>query len=175
MLTKTAKLLNYISSYIPLYLALIWSEFDKSEYQGEFSLLLVLLLVALIAIGVVWLWKVLKWKNNTRIGGRIEEQNISKESINYLVTYIIPFISIIDIGFIFGVIAFFLLGKFAISSGNYFSNPMLYFFRFKLYKFGDKRVFSRKSREEIMLYLAENPNGISAREFVANTYIVLQQ
>jgi len=134
------------------------------------------LLATLVIIGIVWITALFKWKNNTRIGGKVEEQDITKESAVYLATYILPFVSVFDgVGFVFGAIIFFVLGRFAISSGNYFSNPIFYVKGYKLYKFGTKRVFSQKTEEELRRYLTENPHGLSVREVVKNTYIALPQ
>jgi len=171
-----AKCLNYISAYIPLYLILIlrfWIIETADNQPPSFALISLLIL---ISVGVLWLIILFYWKNNIRISGKVEERNIIQESGLFSLFNVLPIMSIVNqFTLIVGVLFFIALGIFTIRSGNYFFNPFLYIAGYKQYKFDDKRVFSKKTKEELRLFLLENQSGLPSRELVENTYINFQQ
>ena len=176
MFNGIAKCLNYISAYIPLYGILILRFWIIGQIENRPPFFVLISLLTLICIGVLWLIILFCWKNNVRILGKVEEQNIMQESGVFTLFNALPIISIVNqVTLSVGLLILLILGVFAIRSGNYFFNPFLFLAGYKQYKFDDKRVYSKKSKEELRLFLIENQGGLPSRELVENTYINFQQ
>ena len=181
MFIITSKILNFLSAYLILYPLLIirvifldkpkislWCENIKP------NLILIAVLLFFFMISLIWIFSLLRWKNNTRIKGFAKE-NITFEMMIFFATYIIPLI-LIDIqwvGLIVSITIFLVFGIIFIASDKHFLNPTFLLFGYKLYRLNDFCVLYKGSIDSLNISLTENQNGISARELVRNTYIAL--
>lgn len=172
MFTLLSKILNFISAYILLYVILIVRFFIIGEISERPSMIVLYLLLGLILLGLLWIALLLSWSNNIRIKGEVQEQNLIQESGILSAFNILPFLSIVNqTTLLIGLLLLVLLGSFSIRSSNYFFNPLFYLLGYKQYKFDNKKVFSKKTRDELRIFLNENRNGLPTRELVENTYI----
>jgi hypothetical protein len=155
--------------------------FNSSATKGSLysdrirqNLPLLITLAILLIISLVWIFVLFRWKNNTRVKGQVKE-NISIEMAAFLATYIVPivFIDINWLSLIINIVLFIAAGIAIIVSDKHFMNPTFFLFYYKLYRLGDNCILYRGSMDKLNIAIAENPNGICARELVRNTYIVL--
>jgi len=135
---------------------------------------LLLTLAVLFLLSVIWLLSLVKWENNTRIKGEVKD-NITIEMAAFFATYILPliFIDFDLIGIIISIVIFLVFAIAFIASDKHFLNPTFILFGYKLYRVDDKCVLFRKSMDALKIKLIENKDGVSVRELVRNTYIVL--
>jgi hypothetical protein len=93
----------------------------------------------------------------------------------YIVTYIVPliFIEMNFTGLVVSMVLFVVVGFIFIRSDKDYLNLTFFVFGYKTYKIDDKVILSRASLDALNISLIESPHGISAREIVQNTYIIL--
>jgi hypothetical protein len=140
------------------------------------NLPLLMTLMMLFLSSIFWVSGLLRWKNNVRISGKATENNTIEMAI-YIVTYIVPliFIEMNFIGLVVSMILFVVVGFIFVRSDKDYLNPTFFLFGYKTYKIGDKVILSRNSLDALNISLIENPHGVSAREIVQNTYIILHR
>jgi hypothetical protein len=135
---------------------------------------LLMTLIVLFISSILWVSGLLRWKNNVRISGRATE-NTTIEMAIYIVTYIVPliFIEMNFTGLVVSMVLFVVVGFIFIRSDKDYLNPTFLFFGYKTYRIDGKVILSRTSLDALNISLIESPHGISAREIVQNTYIIL--
>jgi hypothetical protein len=135
---------------------------------------LLMILIVLFLSSIFWMSGLLKWKNNIRISGKATENNTVEMAI-YILTYIVPliFIEMNFTGLVVSMVLFIVVGFILIRSDKDYLNPTFLFFGYKTYRIDDKVILSRTSLDALNISLIESPHGISAREIVQNTYIIL--
>jgi hypothetical protein len=185
MMTKFAKSLVYVASFIPLYLLLVIKLIFTPAIQnrtliqtwlcnGVTHKLPLALLALLLMVSLVWQNMFFKQGNNGRIYQKVSD-NATIESVSFIIPYIASFVTI-DLNFfalIANVVIFILLGIAFVYSDKLFLCPFFLFSRFKLYKNDTLHIFSRHSFEELRLSIDENKDGIEIRELCRNIYIQL--
>lgn len=169
MLTKFAKWLLFVTSYVPLYLLLIlnnleikeWSGWLKPEVLGQafceniyFNCAMIILslcsVIVLIGFGNL--------KSNSHITYKSEViRNNSGDILNYFITYLFPLLSM-DIksanSIIVNCLVFWLIGLLYVKGDMLYLNPMLMFFHYHVVQIGDKVIITRKSMVELQQYIA---------------------
>jgi hypothetical protein len=135
---------------------------------------LLMTLIVLFLSSIFWMSGLLRWKNNVRISGKAMENKTIEMAI-YIVTYIVPliFIEMSFTGLVVSTVLFVVVGFIFIRSDKDYLNPTFLFFGYKAYRIDDKIILSRNSLDALNISLIESPHGISAREIVKNTYIIL--
>ena len=184
MWTPFAKVLNYISSFLLLYPMLICRIVFRPDDTGiglweasiKPNMSLIITLFVLFIVSIIWFSSFFRWKNNERIKGTATK-NKTFEMAVFFASYVIPMFSIsADIaGLVVTVIYFFIIGIAFVMSEDHFLNPSFLLLRYRLYKIGDKNVLARTTIDGLNILFAENTNGISVRELVRNTYIILPE
>jgi hypothetical protein len=135
---------------------------------------LLMTLIVLFVLSIFWVSGLLRWKNNVRISGKATKNNTVEMAI-YIVTYIVPliFIEMNFTGLVVSMVLFVVVGFIFIRSDKDYLNPTFLFLGYKTYRIDDKVILARISLDALNISLIESPHGISAREIVQNTYIVL--
>lgn len=140
-----AKWLLFITSYMPLYLWILFSTLDYKNIRLENILklkfghpILRIVLVVLIAISVYKIYQLFKMDGDEQ-EELPPEMEISPESdslMNYIVTYFTPLISF-DISdnksVLMNVLLFLLIGLMYVGSSASYLNPVLGIFGFKIF------------------------------------------
>ena len=169
-----AKLILFISSYLPLFIILL-----LNYWSNKMVLNIIIIIIVLISL-VCWfiLFYLLKDINNTQ-GKICEVINISDESeisLNYLFTYIIPFLSmqydnwknVLSIGIIL-----FITLVIYVNSNLLYMNPMLNLSGYSILKVTVKR--KEEIKQYILITKSKDKNiqigeNINICEFCENIY-----
>ena len=169
MLTKFAKWLLFITSYVPLYLLLVlnnldlekWSDWIKPGvlkqafcknlyFNGAMIFLSICSAVILICFCLL--------KNNSDIKYRSETiRNNSGDILNYFITYLFPLLSMEINSFgsiIVNCLVFWLIGLLYVEGDMLYLNPMLILFRYHVIRIGDKVLITRKNIVELQQSIA---------------------
>lgn len=169
MLTKFAKWLLFITSYVPLYLLLFlnnlgikeWSDwikfnilrqaFGKNLYFNWVMIILsVCSVVILICFGLLKSNSSIKYQSGTI-------RNSSGDILNYFITYLFPMLSM-DINssgsIIVNCLVFWLIGLLYVEGNMLYLNPMLILFRYHVIQMGDKVLITRKNIVELQQFIA---------------------
>lgn len=169
MLTKFAKWLLFITSYVPLFLLLLlnnlglkeWSEWISPDLLKQafcknmhfnWAMIILSICSVIILIGFGGL------KSNSHIIYKSEViRNNSGDILNYFITYLFPLLSM-DIenanSIIVNCLVFWLIGLLYVKGDMLYLNPMLMFFRYHVIQIGDKVLITRKSIVELQQYIA---------------------
>lgn len=169
MLTKFAKWLLFITSYVPLYLLLLlnnlglkeWSEWVNPVILKQafcknlhFNLTMIILSVCSIIILICFS----SLKNDSSIKYKSETiQNSSSDILNYFITYLFPLLSM-DINspgsIIVNCLVFWLIGLLYVEGSMLYLNPMLILFRYHVIRIEDKVLITRKNIVELQQSIA---------------------
>jgi hypothetical protein len=139
------------------------------------TLWIILILAVLFLVSVVWLVIVLTWKNNSRTKKRAEK-NVTYEIASFIVPYVVSFV-LIDysaVNLIIVALLFVFLGVIFVYSRVPNLNPIFVLCGYKLYKTDDRHyILSKKSLDAINIEIADNLDGIPARELERELLIML--
>lgn len=177
MLNKSAKLLLFLSSYIPLFIIILVQFLQKlintyliseSECSIKFNndfynlifnrySLIIFVIVCLCIISIFLLRHLIKQINKTNpntfpINVIKEENNLNV--LNYFTMYIFPFITL-DLtsisGFLSFIILFSLLGYVYIKNELLYVNPVLnIYFKYNIYSIQEGLLLSKKGKDELL-------------------------
>ncbi len=154
VLTLPIKLVLFLTSYVPLYLIIAVLNHQIPVVWQFFVILSVIVLILFFLIYYV----IGRTSGDYLKVSRVD--NINSINIEYLVTYLLPFLNInfTDPFSIFAVfIVFFIIGFIYVNSDMLYTNPTLNLLGFSVFKCGvkddDVIIISRKDRNE----LSQNP------------------
>ncbi|WP_270995647.1 hypothetical protein [Listeria seeligeri] len=145
MLTKSKKWCMFISSYLPLYILLLISFLFNNkitlEFWKDFSALLVgvlvLFILILFSIAVILKLVILK-KGNERIYITENYNSTGDNVISYVMTYIIPMLSLIDHpnleSITINLLLFIFIGVVYVSNDLVYLNPFLAFLGYHIFE-----------------------------------------
>ena len=135
----------FITSYLPLYLWLLFSNINYSKFSYERLIafdfdhkLIRTVFVVLIFISVIKLWKLFKFdgKESIKIPRKMEISPESDSLMNYIVTYFTPLLSF-DMNnttsILMNSLLFLLIGLMYVGSNASYLNPVLGVFGFKIF------------------------------------------
>lgn len=135
----------FITSYLPLYLWLLFSNINYSKFSYERLIafdfdhkLIRIVFVVLIFISVIKLWKLFKFdgKESITIPRKMEISPESDSLMNYIVTYFTPLLSF-DMNnttsILMNLLLFLLIGLMYVGSNASYLNPVLGVFGFKIF------------------------------------------
>lgn len=185
MLTKFAKWLLFITSYVPLYLLLLlnnlglekWSEWIKPDILKQafcknlcFNWAIIFLSLCCVVILVCFG----RLKSNSHIIYESEiVRNNSGDILNYFITYLFPLLSM-DIknanSIIVNGFVFLLIGLLYVKGDMLYLNPMLIFFRYHVIQIGDKILITKKNVVELQQYIAQEKK-MGVRKICDEIYI----
>lgn len=144
-MTLLYKIMMFISSYIPLYIIFLVQEFDFDKFfknevcylQQYIKTPIVYIMIILIIISFMAFFILINLNPNDKIKKVCQIENISYETLSYLVTYVIPILnfdknSINSI--IINIILFLIYGMFYIKAEILHINPIFMLFGYKIYK-----------------------------------------
>ena len=127
----------FITSYLPLYLWLLFSNINYSKFSFERLIaldfnhkLIRAVFVVLIFISIIKLWKLFKFdgKESIKIPRKMEISPESDSLMNYIVTYFTPLLSF-DMNnttsIIMNLLLFLLIGLMYVGSNASYLNPVL--------------------------------------------------
>ena len=135
----------FITSYLPLYLWLLFSNINYSKFSFErlraFDFdhkLIRTVFVVLIFISFIKLWKLFKFdgKESIKIPRKMEISPESDSLMNYIVTYFTPLLSFDmnnTISIFMNSLLFLLIGLMYVGSNASYLNPVLGVFGFKIF------------------------------------------
>lgn len=135
----------FITSYLPLYLWLLFSNINYSKFSFERLIafdfdhkLIRIVFVVLIFISIIKLWKLFKFdgKESIKIPRKMEISPESDSLMNYIVTYFTPLLSF-DMNnktsILMNLLLFLLIGLMYVGSNASYLNPVLGVFGFKIF------------------------------------------
>ncbi len=167
------KFVLFLSSYFPLFLILMLKNWPN---------LWIILIVTVIGILCLVAWMMVFWAAKRRTNEKyivLKSENRTKDSLNYLIPYIISFIGI-DLSKwpdVLGLlILFIILFVVYINSNLIYINPMLSIFKYKIY-YAEvmKPYMSDSSKEEIVILTKnryiKNNKRIKLKEIENNVFM----
>ncbi|WP_247915893.1 hypothetical protein [Streptococcus salivarius] len=135
----------FITSYLPLYLWLLFSNINYSNFSLDRLIafdfdhkIIRIIFVALIFVSIIKLWILLKLdgKESIKIPRKMEISPESDSLMNYIVTYFTPLLSF-DMNnttsIIMNSLLFLLIGLMYVGSNASYLNPVLGVFGFKIF------------------------------------------
>lgn len=135
----------FITSYLPLYLWLLFSNINYSNFSLDRLIafdfdhkIIRIIFVALIFVSIIKLWILLKLdgKESIKIPRKMEISPESDSLMNYIVTYFTPLLSF-DMNnttsIIMNLLLFLLIGLMYVGSNASYLNPVLGVFGFKIF------------------------------------------
>lgn len=170
MLTKFAKWLLFIMSYVPLYILLIlsnlkiekwadWKRFKilRQAFCEHFSFNMIMLLLSICSVMILICFNFLK--SNSHIRCEVTDiKNNSSDILNYFITYMFPLLSM-DVSnsssVIVNVVVFLIIGLFYIKGDLLYLNPMMILFRYEVFRIGERIVITHKSYDELQKCIIE--------------------
>lgn len=192
MTTKFSKWILYLSSYIPLYIIFIISNFfdiyrnyELLKSDGQYNLkilislskvniILIILFISITLISLILLIIVIKVVGRSSEYINLYEIKKNNKSINeYILVYILPFITVQTNDYkeltIF-MLVFLLIGILAVKNDLVYINPILYIMKFNIYSFKENNnsleeaiLISKYTLVEIKNIYINNSNEIVAR------------
>ncbi|MEN2666020.1 hypothetical protein [Listeria aquatica] len=170
MITLFFKISMFISSYSPLYLFILilnWSQVSKNPLLQKYVLagIIILLTWSMLTVLVV-----LSNKGNENID--LEGASLkSDEIISYIVTYVVPLITI-DINdfriVLVNILLFIVIGVGYIHQNLIYLNPSMLIFKYRIYEKGSWIALSNMSLDE----MKNNKYKLLSKELIPNVYIV---
>lgn len=185
MLTKFAKWLLFITSYVPLYLLLILNNLEIKERgqwkdwetlrQALFNHLSFNLVMMILSIGSIIILICLNFlKSNSHIDCNVKDvKNNSGDILNYFITYLFPLLSM-DINnsssIVVNVFVFLIIGLLYVKGDLLYLNPMLILLRYEVIQLGDRIVITHKTNSELQKYIIEK-GRIDVHEICNGIYV----
>lgn len=166
------KTLFYMSSFIPLYLLLIVQNFKFRNKSGEFSWqtlfeqfnfsnkiitlfwigLIVMIILSLF--GCVIFFKIYGAKEG-RIGSISDAEFVREDTMGYIVTYIIPLLSM-DItslrSLVVNLLLFIIIGTFYVKNDQIFMNPLYNLFGYNIFSAESGIYITKISKQKLKLF-----------------------
>lgn len=180
MLTKFAKWLLFITSYVPLYLLLIlvnlkienwcdWKDFKLLKQAFCNHLFFNMTMIILSTCSVIVLICLNFLKSNDHVECTVKDvKNNSGDILNYFITYLFPLLSI-DVNnscsVIVNILVFLIIGLLYMKGDLLYLNPMLLLFRYEVVQVGDRIVITHKCSGELQKFIIEK-GRIEVREIV---------
>jgi len=170
MLTKFAKWLLFITSYVPLYLLLIlvnleiknwydWKNFEILKQAFCNHLFFNMTMIILSICSVIILICLNLFKSNEYVKCHVKDiKNNSGDILNYFITYLFPLLSM-DINnscsVIVNVLVFLIIGILYVKGDLLYLNPMLLLFRYEVVQIKDQIIITHKCNGELQKYIIE--------------------
>lgn len=158
MLSCFSKAIMFLTSYVPLYVIFLINLLFDINFNlnnlttiGKIVFTIIILLLILPSITLILIFKL---KKKTSTHAQINKvMNSNEEVLNYVLAYIIPFISteLLKINnLITFLIFFFIIGSIYVKNSLIHINPTLYFAGYNIYLINDNQtLISKKSYEEL--------------------------
>lgn len=189
MITQLSKWLLYVASYKWIYIlqmaSIVISSITRSTDIAwneriivalKSNALLLLCLIILFLFSVIYTKSISKWKNNTRIHYRIEnEKTVDGGFLLIPLAATTLTISLTAYGIIVTVFVFVAMGCVFSLAGYVYALPIFFLRGYHVYgaNSGNIKIITRLSEEEYRIRQDQSLDGIEARELIKNTYIIL--
>lgn len=191
MMTKIGMWLTYIASCRSVFILQIISKFwhgyttlDSVAFPKIQDRILAcwvqdkwlyLILFGLIVFSIIWDMRWKRYRHNTRIKFRPEEDSTLEAALTIVAYLAIAFTINLDAyGIIVSLVILVVLGIAIVQTGN--MQVCLYFLLhgYHIYTCGKNKILTKKSLEQYLLLLDDSPDGIEARELTKKVYIVFE-
>ncbi|EKK0903688.1 hypothetical protein EB05_02128 [Enterococcus faecium] len=173
----------YISSYLPLYLLLIykgcteWVNDDESKINPTIYLffLIILIIFILISIGTVIYFCCQETNRNEPIKGSFT--STGDNVISYIMTYLTPMLSLElknESTLVINLSLFILIGILYVKNNLVYLNPMLSLFGYYIYEWdydGTKRIIITNLELSQLNLLSKENEYVHARKFKNNVWL----
>ncbi len=178
MMNRKSKWGIYIASYLPLFviliLRLLFDNASSVQINWTSNKALIIVLVTLVMLSLFCIISISRIKPTERTYAKIKE-NRSYEMITFVLPYFISLITFnLDwYGWLIMGCFLIVMGCIIVKSDLLRMCPAFFIARYFLFiDENGKYILSRKSKEEINLFLDEHTNGIEIKPLATNLYIM---
>lgn len=169
---KIQKTLFYLSSFIPLYLLLFIQNIQIRDKSGSFLapkdffnqffqagtsisfFWIGLLILSLLSLFGVYLFFLVYTKTDGRIGEIKDTEFVREDTLGYIVTYIVPLITM-DIqssrSLVINFILFVIIGTFYVRNDQLFMNPLYNVFGYNVFSAEDQIYITKISKSKMKI------------------------
>ncbi|WP_096269415.1 hypothetical protein [Paucisalibacillus globulus] len=174
MITKTYKVLLFVSSFLPLYVILIvkFYDFEQSikenllEHYVTFGFFMVLILISLLT----FLYFCFCELNSEETFHGLENKN--SEILSYFITYVVPLTTLEEgnlNSIIINALLFLVIGIFYVNSNLFYLNVLFTIFGFNVYQDSENKIIiSRKSADKITNNTYINVKKVGKKIYIVN-------
>ncbi|MFJ5768416.1 hypothetical protein [Psychrobacillus sp. NPDC093180] len=188
------KILFYLSSFIPLYLLLFIQNLQIRDQSGKFLapkelfsqffqtsipvsfFWLGLLILSLLSLFGVFLFFLVYTKTEGRIGEIKDTEFVREDTLGYIVTYIVPLITM-DIhsprSLAINIILFIIIGTFYVRNDQLFMNPLYNVFGYNVFSAEDQIYITKINKSKLKI-IAKRNLPVKKVNLVGDIYILTE-
>lgn len=183
MISTVEKIGLYISSYLPLYPLLIYKEYDKIKIDVKKNnigshideIIFLIVLIFFIVISFCCILKFLIGKSYKRISISKNLQSSGDNIISYIMSYLVPMLSI-DVddrsSLVINLVLFFIIGILYVKNDLVYLNPVLSLIGYNFYiDENGEVVLTKFTLGQIKAMLEEGHEEVYGREISRGVYV----
>lgn len=185
------KTLFYMSSFMPLYILLIVQNIQFKDKNGQFSIKIFLNQFHINNQPEVYFWYGLAFlfvlslfgcllffgvytKKNGRTGKIVDAEFIREDTMGYIVTYIVPLISMnisSSRSLFINLMLFIIIGTFYVKNDQIFMNPLYNLFGYNIFS-TEKGIYITKISKQKLKLIAKQGSDVIKINILADIYVI---